>query len=88
MRTGMMALALSLLTLRFLPALPPVWLWLAMPVAGLMLLPFRTYPVAFYLLGLSWACANAQWALDDRLPPGAGRRNSLGRRAGHRLAPA
>ncbi|WP_413704188.1 DNA internalization-related competence protein ComEC/Rec2 [Pseudomonas sp. Pseusp16] len=69
MRTGMMALALGLLTLRFLPALPPVWLWLAMPVAGLMLLPFRTYPLAFYLFGLSWACANAQWALDDRLPP-------------------
>ncbi|PYY69592.1 DNA internalization-related competence protein ComEC/Rec2 [Pseudomonas jessenii] len=69
MRTGMMALALGLLTLRFLPALPPVWLWLAMPVASLMLLPFRTYPVAFYLFGLSWACANAQWALDDRLPP-------------------
>jgi competence protein ComEC len=65
----MMALALGLLTLRFLPALPPVWLWLAMPVAGLMLLPFRTSPVAFYLFGLSWACANAQWALDDRLPP-------------------
>lgn len=69
MRTGMMALALGLLTLRFLSALPPVWLWLAMPVAGLMLLPFRTYPVAFYLFGMSWACANAQWALDDRLPP-------------------
>ena len=68
MRTGMMALALGLLALRFLPALPPVWLWLAMPVAGLMLLPFRTYPLAFYLFGLSWACANAQWALDDRLP--------------------
>jgi competence protein ComEC len=64
----MMALALGLLTLRFLPALPPVWLWLAMPVAGLMLLPFRTYPLAFYLFGLSWACANAQWALEDRLP--------------------
>lgn len=69
MRTGMMALALGLLTLRFLPALPPVWLWLAMPVAGLMLLPFRTCPAAFFLFGLSWACANAQWALDDRLPP-------------------
>ena len=69
MRTGMMALALGLLTLRFLPALPPVWLWLAMPVTGLMLLPFRTYSVAFYLFGLSWACANAQRALDDRLPP-------------------
>ncbi|WP_160107856.1 DNA internalization-related competence protein ComEC/Rec2 [Pseudomonas izuensis] len=68
MRTGMVALALGLLALRFLPALPPVGLWLLMPVAGLMLLPFRTYPVAFFLFGLSWACAQAQWALDDRLP--------------------
>jgi competence protein ComEC len=68
MRTGMMALALGLLALRFLPVLPPAWLWLLMPVAGLMMLPFRTYPVAFFLFGFSWACANAQWALDDRLP--------------------
>ncbi|BCX66733.1 DNA internalization-related competence protein ComEC/Rec2 [Pseudomonas izuensis] len=68
MRTGMVALALGLLALRFLPALPSVGWWLLMPVAGLMLLPFRTYPVAFFLFGLSWACAQAQWALDDRLP--------------------
>ncbi|MGY3173685.1 competence protein ComEC [Pseudomonas sp. TE12234] len=68
MRTGMMALALGLLTLRFLPVLPPVGLWLLMPVVGLMVLPFRTYLVAFFLFGLSWACAQAQWALDDRLP--------------------
>jgi len=67
MRIGMMALALGLLTLRFLPVLPPVWLWLLLPVTGLMLMPFRTYPVALFLFGLSWACANAQWALDDRL---------------------
>lgn len=69
MRTGMVALALGLLALRFLPALPPVGLWLLMPVVGLMLLPFRTYPVAFFLFGLSWAGAQAQWALDDRLAP-------------------
>lgn len=68
MRTGMMALALGLLTLRFLPVLPPVWLWLVLPVTGLMALPFRTYPLAFFLFGISWAGANAQWALDDRLP--------------------
>ncbi|MEJ5060883.1 MULTISPECIES: DNA internalization-related competence protein ComEC/Rec2 [unclassified Pseudomonas] len=67
MRTGMMALALGLLALRFLPALPPVGLWLLMPVVGLMLLPFRTFPAAFFLFGLSWACMQAQWALDDRL---------------------
>lgn len=69
MRTGMVALALGLLALRFLPALPPVGLWLLLPVVGLMLLPFRTYPVAFFLFGLSWAGAQAQWALDDRLRP-------------------
>jgi competence protein ComEC len=64
----MVALALGLLALRFLPALPPVGLLLLLPVVGLMLLPFRTYPVAFFLFGLSWACAQAQWALNDRLP--------------------
>ncbi|MDQ0126450.1 competence protein ComEC [Pseudomonas lini] len=68
MRIGMMALALGLLTLRFLPILPPVWFWLSLPVAALMMLPFRTYPLAFFLFGFSWTCANAQWALDDRLP--------------------
>lgn len=68
MRTGMMALALGLLALRFLPVLPPVWLWLVLPITGLMALPFRTYPLAFFLFGFSWAGANAQWALDDRLP--------------------
>ncbi|MFW0757502.1 DNA internalization-related competence protein ComEC/Rec2 [Pseudomonas sp. H11T01] len=67
MRTGMFALALGLLTLRFLPALPPIWLLLLLPVLGLMLLPFRTYPLAFFLFGFSWACAGAQWALNDRL---------------------
>jgi len=67
MRTGMLALALGLLTLRFLPVLPPVWLWMLLPLSALMLLPFRTSPLAFFLFGFSWACANAQWALDDRL---------------------
>ncbi|HWT69513.1 MAG TPA: DNA internalization-related competence protein ComEC/Rec2 [Pseudomonas sp.] len=67
MRTGMVALALGLLALRFFPALPPVGLWLLLPVVGLMLLPFRTYPVAFFLFGLSWAGSQAQWAMDDRL---------------------
>lgn len=68
MRTGMMALASGLLTLRFLPELPPVWFWALLPLAGLMALPFRAYPCAFFAFGFSWACANAQWALDDRLP--------------------
>lgn len=70
MRTGMCALALGLLALQVLPALPSAGWLLAMPVLALMLLPFRTYPLAFFLLGLSWACISAQWALDDRLQPG------------------
>lgn len=69
MRTGMFAFALGLLTLRYLPALPSVGWLLAMPAVALMLLPFRTYWLAFFLLGLSWACLSAQWALDDRLRP-------------------
>lgn len=69
MRTGMFALALGLLALRFLPALPPAWLLFCMPVVALMMLPFRTYPMAFFLFGLTWACVSAQWALDDRLSP-------------------
>lgn len=68
MRTGMFAFALGLLTLRFLPALPSVGWLLAMAVLALMLLPFRTYLLAFFLLGLSWACLSAHWALDERLP--------------------
>lgn len=65
----MFAFALGLLALRYLPALPSVGWLLAMPVAALMLLPFRTYWLAFFLLGLSWACLSAHWALDDRLRP-------------------
>lgn len=68
MRTGMMALAVGLLAPMFLPALPPVGLLLVLPVVGLMLLPFRSYPLALLLFGFSWACINAQWALNDRLP--------------------
>ena len=67
MRAGLLALALGLLCLRFLPALPPSWcLWL-MPLLGVALLPTRAYPLAFFLFGLSWACTSAQMALDDRL---------------------
>ncbi|WP_426108169.1 DNA internalization-related competence protein ComEC/Rec2 [Pseudomonas sp. TWR1-1-4] len=69
MRTGMCAFALGLLALRFLPALPTTGWLTALLVLALMLLPFRTYPLAFFLFGLSWACMSAQWALDDRLKP-------------------
>ncbi len=65
----MCAFALGLLALRFLPALPTTGWLIALLVLALMLLPFRTYPLAFFLFGLSWACMSAQWALDDRLRP-------------------
>lgn len=48
MKTGMFALALGLLVLRWLPALPSGAGLLAMLILALMLLPFRTYPVAFF----------------------------------------
>jgi len=64
----MVALALGMLAMRFLPVLPPVWLMLMMPVVALMLLPFRSYPLALFLFGLTWACVSAKSALDDRLP--------------------
>ncbi|QKE62872.1 DNA internalization-related competence protein ComEC/Rec2 [Aquipseudomonas campi] len=68
MRTGMLALAAGLASLTVLPALPPTWLlWLVLPV-GLMLLPYRSYPLALFLFGLGWACVSAQWALGERLP--------------------
>lgn len=69
MRLGMLALLAGLLVLRFLPTLPPVWVLYLLPVMGLMLLPFRSYPLALFLFGFSWACLSAQSALDDRLAP-------------------
>ncbi|WP_341305397.1 DNA internalization-related competence protein ComEC/Rec2 [Pseudomonas sp. TMP25] len=65
----MFALLAGLLLLRFLPALPPLWLLILFPIAGLLLLPFRSYPIALFLFGFTWACVSAQWALDDRLAP-------------------
>ncbi|WP_255839023.1 DNA internalization-related competence protein ComEC/Rec2 [Pseudomonas benzenivorans] len=69
MRLGMVALIAGLLVLRFLPALPPVWLACLLALAGLLCLPSRAYPCGFFLIGFGWACASAQWALDDRLAP-------------------
>lgn len=67
MRIGIVALAAGLLALRFLPALPPIWLVALLAVVAVPLLLFRSYPLALFLLGFSWACVSAQWALDERL---------------------
>lgn len=69
LRNGLLALAAGLLLLRFVPQLPSTFVVLASGLAGLTLLPFRAYPVGLFLLGFSWACLSAQWALDDRLDP-------------------
>lgn len=68
MRTGMIALALGLLGLRFLPVLPSVgWLFL-IALMGAVCLGTRLWPLGCVALGLAWACVSAQQALDDRLP--------------------
>jgi len=69
MRTRMVALALGLLALRWLPWLPSVWLIVLLLMAGLALLPTRGHALGCFLVGFCWACTSAQWALDDRLAP-------------------
>lgn len=69
MRTRMVALALGLLALRWLPWLPSVG-WLALLAVAAVLLLRTRYPLpGWFLLGVCWACMSAQWALDDRLAP-------------------
>lgn len=68
MRIALLALAVGLLLLRFLPVLPPVWMLWALLLAGLALLRTRGWPVALFCLGLFWSCMSAHCALDDRLP--------------------
>src|SRR5690606_25993169 len=69
MRTGMAALAAGMLLLRFLPSLPGTGVLLGLLLVGVIAIWRRAYPVALFLLGLSWACYSAQQALDDRLAP-------------------
>lgn len=68
MRTGMLALVLGLLSLRFLPALPPVGWLIPLLLLALACLRTRAWPLGGFLLGVCWACWSAQQALDDRLP--------------------
>ena len=69
MRPRMVALAVGLLAIRWLPALPPAWLVIALALAGLVLVWQRGHWLGFAMLGFAWACTSAQWALDDRLSP-------------------
>ncbi|WDY56600.1 DNA internalization-related competence protein ComEC/Rec2 [Pseudomonas sp. PSKL.D1] len=67
MRTGMLALALGLLSLGLLPSLPSVG-WLTLLLAGGLLCLFtRLRLIGLFVLGLCWACWSAQQALSDRL---------------------
>lgn len=65
----MFALALGLLALRWMPALPPGWVLLLLALLALPLLFTRGYFVGLFLLGFAWACQSAQWALEERLAP-------------------
>ena len=69
MRPRMVALAAGLLAIRWLPALPSLWMLAVLAAAGLTLLVWRGHWLGFTLLGFAWACTSAQWALDDRLAP-------------------
>jgi competence protein ComEC len=69
----MFALALGMVALRWLPALPPGWLLTVMALLGALALVGSWQsqvrrPLGLALLGLCWACWSAQSALDDRLP--------------------
>jgi competence protein ComEC len=66
----MFALALGLLCLGFLPALPSVGWLLLLSLAGGVCVCTRLLPLGCFLLGLCWACWSAQQALDDRLARG------------------
>ncbi len=70
MRTGMFALALGLLCLGFLPALPSVGWLLVLAGCAVVSLFTRGWPLGCFLLGFCWACWSAQQALDDRLASG------------------
>ncbi|AYN12035.1 DNA internalization-related competence protein ComEC/Rec2 [Pseudomonas putida] len=70
MRTGMFALALGLLCLGFLPALPSVGWLITLAACAFGSLFTRVWPLGWFLLGLCWACGSAQQALDDRLAAG------------------
>lgn len=67
MRTALLALVAGLLLLRVLSDLPPLEVLLLLLVAGILLLPWRSYPIALFLFGFVWACFSAQAALNDRL---------------------
>ncbi|MBJ9978177.1 DNA internalization-related competence protein ComEC/Rec2 [Pseudomonas sp. S75] len=69
MRTGMLALVLGLLSLRFLPVLPSLGGLLLLSLLALLCLRSRAWPAGWWLLGLCWGCWSAQQALDDRLAP-------------------
>ncbi|WP_152228205.1 DNA internalization-related competence protein ComEC/Rec2 [Pseudomonas sp. SCB32] len=63
----MFALAVGLLAVRWLSAIPGGWVLLLLAVLALPLLFTRGYFIGLFLLGFAWACQSALWALDDRL---------------------
>lgn len=69
MRFSVLAFIFGLLALRWLPWLPSsAWLLFGLLMAVLLLFSRLSF-LGFALLGLSWACLSAQWAVDDQLAP-------------------
>ena len=69
MRTGIVMFATGIVSVAYLPALPPVWCWPALAGAALAWSRgSRLRPAAWLLLGMAWAGAMGAMALSHRLP--------------------
>ena len=67
MQLSILAFVIGMLSLRWLPSLPSMFVLSFAVAVALLLLYKRLYPFGFVLLGLCWACLSAQWAVDDQL---------------------
>ncbi len=61
------ALGAGLVSMRFLPQLPPSEVLFGLGVVVLLMLALRRYVLAAFGFGLLWACLSTQAVLDDRL---------------------
>lgn len=69
MQLNFLALAVGLLSLRWLPRLPEVWQLVALGGVALLCGYYaRWRPLAWLVGGFCWACIQAGEAVDDRLP--------------------
>lgn len=67
MRVALIALIIGLLAIVLFPALPSINFCILIGALGIALIPWRTYPLGFLLIGVAWGCYSAIVAMDDRL---------------------